>query len=194
MALHPGDISAEAGSALRVALNNGRIVNLLSGDLEGVQIDLTRKAWQSVEIPLSLFDPHKPVDVINLSGTLNGRFYMDDIRLVRATPEQSTAVVEEEGGVVPEAFALDQNFPNPFNSGTVIRFALQQADDVELAVYNLAGQQIMTLAQGPRNAGSYTLRWDGRDEAGRELASGMYLYRLQAGKKRVETRKMLLIR
>jgi flagellar hook assembly protein FlgD len=103
-------------------------------------------------------------------------------------------VEEEELGAVPEAFALSQNYPNPFNSGTVIRFALPKADDVELAIYNLAGQRVMNLAQGPRNAGSYTLRWDGRDDAGRELASGMYLFRLQAGKQLVESRKMLLIR
>jgi len=194
LALHPGDVSAGAGSAFRVALNSGRNVNLLGGDVEGVEIDLAQKEWQSVQIPLSLFGLDEPVEAIKLSGSLSGRFYLDDIRLVRATPAQITAVVEEEVGVVPEAFALDQNFPNPFNSGTVIRFALQQADDVELAVYNLAGQRVMTLGEGPRNAGSYTLRWNGRDDAGRELASGMYLYRLQAGKQRVETRKMLLIR
>ena len=64
---------------------------------------------------------------------------------------------------------------------------------MELAVYNLAGQRVMNLVQGPRNAGSYTLRWDGRDDAGRELASGMYLYRLQAGEQLV-TRKMVLVR
>ena len=194
LALHPGDVTAGAGNAFRVALNSGLIVNLLDGDLEGVEIDLTRKEWQSVEIPLSLFGLDEPVDVIKLSGSLSGRFYLDDIRLVRATPEDITVVEEEEVGVLPEAFTLDQNYPNPFNSGTVIRFALHKADDVELAIYNLAGQRVVNLAQGPRNAGSYTLRWDGRDDAGRELASGMYLYRLQAGEQLVETRKMLLIR
>ncbi len=194
LALHPGDVTAGAGNAVRVALNSGRIVNLLGGDLEGVEIDLTRKEWQSVEIPLSLFALDGPVDVIKLSGNLSGRFYVDDIRLVRATPGQITAVVEEEVSILPEEFTLDQNYPNPFNSGTVIRFALPKADDVELVVYNLAGQRVMNLAQGPRNAGSYTLRWDGRDDAGRELASGMYLYRLQAGEQLVETRKMVLLR
>ena len=196
LAIHPGDVTAGAGNAFRVALNSGLIVNLLDGDLEGVEIDLTRKEWQSVEIPLSLFglDLHEPVDVIKLSGNLSGSFYLDDIRLVRAIPEDITVVEEEEPGAVPETFALDQNYPNPFNSGTVIRFALPTADDVELAVYNLAGQRVVNLAQGPRAAGAYTLRWDGRDDAGRELASGMYLYRLQAGEQLVETRKMLLIR
>ena len=194
LAIHPGDVTAGAGNAFRVALNSGLIVNLLGGDIEGVEIDLTRKEWQSVEIPLSLFGPREPIDVIKLSGNLSGRFYLDDIRLVRATPEDITVVEEEVLGAVPETFALDQNYPNPFNSGTVIRFALPTADDVELTVYNLAGQRVVNLLQGSRAAGAYTLRWDGRDDGGRELASGMYVYRLQVGELLVETRKMLLVR
>ena len=194
LALHPGDVTAGAGNAVRVALNSGLIVNLLGGDLEGVEIDLTRKEWQSVEIPLSLFALDGPVDVIKLSGSLSGSFYLDDIRLVRATPEDITVVEEEVLGAVPETFALDQNYPNPFNSGTLIRFALPTPVEVELAVYNLAGQRVVNLVQGSRAAGAYTLRWDGRDDAGRELASGMYVYRLQVGEGLVETRKMLLVR
>ena len=89
---------------------------------------------------------------------------------------------------------LDQNYPNPFNSGTVIRFALPQSDHIELSLYNLAGQKVATLVEGTRPAGSYTIRWDGRDARGRELASGVYLYLLQAGGTHVETRKLLLLR
>jgi len=64
---------------------------------------------------------------------------------------------------------------------------------VELALYNLAGQKVVTLANGYREAGRHTARWDGRDDQGRALASGVYLYRLQAGAQ-VETRKLLLVR
>ena len=64
---------------------------------------------------------------------------------------------------------------------------------VNLALYNLAGQKIATLAQGTRQADTYTLHWDGRDGDGRDLASGMYLYRLRAGTQ-VETRKLVLLR
>lgn len=82
---------------------------------------------------------------------------------------------------LPDTPWLGQNYPNPFNSSTVIRFALPQRDQVELALYSLAGQKVATLAQGLREAGTYTLRWDGRDDDGRELASGVYLYRPTAG-------------
>jgi hypothetical protein len=104
-----------------------------------------------------------------------------------------TAVREDRTASLPQSFSLSQNFPNPFNSETVIRFELPENGEVELAVYNLAGQRVAALIQGQREAGSYTLRWDGRDERGRELASGVYLYRLWTGEN-VETRKLLLLR
>ena len=89
---------------------------------------------------------------------------------------------------------MEQNYPNPFNSGTVIRFALSERRDIELSVFNLAGQQVATLVDGVRAAGVYALHWDGRDDDGRPLASGVYLYRLRAGEQQVETRKLLLLR
>jgi flagellar hook assembly protein FlgD len=76
----------------------------------------------------------------------------------------------------------------------VIRFNLPQSQDVELSVYNLTGQKVATLAEGLRTAGSYTVNWDGRDNAEKALASGVYFYRLQMGGGHVETRKLLLLR
>ena len=105
----------------------------------------------------------------------------------------ATVLLEERTATLPQSFALFQNYPNPFNSSTMIRFAVPQSVEVELALYNLAGQKMATRAHGPREAGTYSLRWDSRDNAGWELASGVYLYRLLAGD-RVETRKLLLLR
>jgi flagellar hook assembly protein FlgD len=70
---------------------------------------------------------------------------------------------------------------------------LPQSEQIELALYNLTGQKVATLAHGLREAGTHTLRWDGRDDDEQELASGVYLYRLTAGD-RVKTRKLLLLR
>jgi flagellar hook assembly protein FlgD len=94
---------------------------------------------------------------------------------------------------VPGDFALEQNRPNPFNSDTVIRFALPLRGEVELLVYNLAGQRVATLVEGAREAGTYAVRWDGRNASGQSLASGVYLYRLQSGE-RIESRKLLLLK
>ena len=114
-------------------------------------------------------------------------------QIIRVTEGQGhVTAVEEVASAGPQRFELDQNYPNPFNSGTVIRFGVPTSGEVELAVYNLAGQKVATLLQGVREAGQYVLRWDGRDGGGSELASGVYFYRLRAGDQ-VETRKLLLM-
>lgn len=84
-------------------------------------------------------------------------------------------------GVLPNSFSLKQNYPNPFNSGTVIGFYLPENVAIDLSIYNFTGQKVVTLARGTHHAGTYQLHWNGRGEAGKELASGIYLYRLQAG-------------
>ena len=71
---------------------------------------------------------------------------------------------------------------------------MREKQEVELAIYNLAGQKLVQLVAGSREAEIHTVRWDGRDERGRELASGVYVYRLLAGKELMETRKMALVR
>jgi len=104
-----------------------------------------------------------------------------------------TAAVEEQTATLPRTLSLEQNYPNPFNPQTMIGYDLPAAGEVRLCVYNLCGQLIRRLVDGHRRAGSYTVAWDGRDEAGREVASGTYLYRLEAASF-VETRKALLLR
>ena len=103
-----------------------------------------------------------------------------------------TAVLEHHQDTAPDDFTLDQNYPNPFNSGTVIRFALPQSQEVELTVYNLAGQKVVTLIDGHRPADTYAVAWDGRDAQGNPLASGLYLYKLKADVQ-VQTRKLMLL-
>lgn len=84
-------------------------------------------------------------------------------------------------GSVPSRFALHPNYPNPFNSGTAIRFDLARASAVELEVFDLLGQQIRTLISALLPAGTHSSVWDGCDEEGRAAGSGVYLCRLQAG-------------
>ncbi|MDW7679390.1 MAG: T9SS type A sorting domain-containing protein [bacterium] len=90
-------------------------------------------------------------------------------------------------------YSLSQNYPNPFNSDTEIRYQLPEATHVKLEIYNLLGQKIRTLIDDPKPAGSHTLRWDGRDQYGKPVSSGVYLYRLTAGRF-CETRKMVVMR
>ena len=108
-------------------------------------------------------------------------------------PKTPTAIEETESEAMPNGFALYQNYPNPFNAGTAIRFALSAREQVELGVYNTTGQRVATLVRGVRQAGVYTASWNGLDESGAVLASGIYFYRLQTGHQ-LETRKLVLVR
>jgi hypothetical protein len=100
---------------------------------------------------------------------------------------------------VPQAYALGQNYPNPFNPSTRISFSLPQTGAVTLNVFNLLGQQIATLVNGPMTAGTHETLWDGRDAAGRVLASGVYFYRIEVkgpdgGAAYSAMRKMVLLK
>ncbi len=95
---------------------------------------------------------------------------------------------------LPAAFSLADNYPNPFNPATTIQYALPQAADVELTVYNVVGQPVRTLVAEHQNAGRYVVEWDATNDSGHSLSSGMYLYRLQAGGEFLEVKKMLLLK
>ena len=94
---------------------------------------------------------------------------------------------------VPDEPGLQANAPNPFNSQTVLSWFLLQPGPARVEVFALNGQRVATLQEGPQKAGLHRLRWDGRDDRGRPLASGVYLCRL-ATEDRVQTRKLTLLR
>ncbi len=113
---------------------------------------------------------------------------------VTATP---TSVEEREETPIPTVFSLAQNYPNPFNAFTLIRYALpavsSQQSAVGLKIYNIAGQEIRTLVEEEQAPGYYSVSWDGRDGLGKEVSSGIYFYRLQAGSY-TEIKKMILLK
>jgi hypothetical protein len=100
-------------------------------------------------------------------------------------------------GLAPSKFALLQNFPNPFNPETWIPYKLAQDALVTVRIYNLKGQLIRTLALGQKTVGTYMTKdkaayWDGRDDSGEKVASGMYFYALQAGEFKA-TKRMIIV-
>jgi hypothetical protein len=93
----------------------------------------------------------------------------------------------------PYEFTLYQNVPNPFNPSTRIDFTLDAAGPVSLRIYDISGRLVRTLVDGVRPAKSYTEEWNGWDELGNEVASGVYFVRLTAGSGTL-TRKAVLVR
>lgn len=117
------------------------------------------------------------------------------------TATQAVGASNETG--VPDKFRLAQNYPNPFNPSTRIDFDLAEVSFVTLRVYNIIGQEIRALVNEQFPGGRYTIEWDGRDNQGNPVASGMYFYRIVASDLSVDsanrepfiqTRKMILVR
>ena len=111
-----------------------------------------------------------------------------------------SAVEHEETPNVPHEFELYQNYPNPFNPTTTIHFTVRRPQSVvrspfptTLKIYNILGQKVRTLVDEPKSAGSYEVVWDGKNERGDNLASGIYFYRLQIGEES-QTKRMLLLK
>jgi hypothetical protein len=90
-------------------------------------------------------------------------------------------------------FSLAQNIPNPFNPTTTIRFTIPKNSHVTLEIFDVLGRRVKTLVDGPRRANNYKIIWDSKNDHGNAVASGVYFYRLKAGKF-TKTRKMLLLK
>lgn len=151
----------------------------IRGELEGQQLDQV-PAYNSMWFAWDTYWQGAPI--------WNGE------GIIEAPP--ITAVEEDDaGGQLPEQFALGQNYPNPFNPSTHIQVSLPRHSTVSLRVYDTVGQLLRTLMEGEQEAGFYLLSWDGDNEAGDQVASGTYLYRLQAPAAGLDqTRTMTLLR
>ena len=115
------------------------------------------------------------------------------IILYAAGPAPVPTAILDDGDVTPDAFELGHSFPNPFNAEMVIPFTLPFDGPVEIAVFNLAGQQVRIIEGGQMRSGRHEARWDGRDGAGDEMASGVYAIRMVVGDFE-QVRKAMLIR
>jgi len=110
-----------------------------------------------------------------------------------SAPSSVAGFADAENPAIPGEFVLQQNYPNPFNPSTTIRFALPEHAAVQLSVYNLLGQRITLLVNEPRAAGVHSVQWNGTDDSGRPVSSGIYLVRLEAGEQ-VQMQRMTLLK
>ncbi len=92
----------------------------------------------------------------------------------------------------PIEYSLHENYPNPFNPSTTISYSLKENKHTQLVIYNALGQKIRTLVHEPQTAGIHAIQWNGQNENGEQVSSGIYFYRLTAGSF-IQTRRMMLI-
>jgi len=168
--------------------------------VEGIHLDLP-SGWQAAhrieegELHLAL------AGTVPLAAGQLGRLELKLLQADALTQIGGSAFINENAAsqltpitlkALPVNFALGQNFPNPFNPSTQIAYHIPTAGTVKIAVYNLVGQKVRTLVNSVQGAGRHVIEWDGRNEAGDAVETGMYLYRMQSDGF-VQTRKMLLL-
>lgn len=106
--------------------------------------------------------------------------------------KEDTPVSVESFCGLPRTFSLLANHPNPFNPSTTLSFTLPQSGRSELSIYSITGQRVRTLFSGPLTAGAHSVIWDGRDDSGKPVSSGVYISRLTSGKQTATGRMVLL--
>ena len=115
-------------------------------------------------------------------------------RALGGTPSPKYIAPEDEPVVaIPKSLDLAQNYPNPFNLSTSISFSIPEPGMVSLTIYNIKGQKVKTLVDGIKESGTYNVNWDGTNDKGDVVASGIYLYQLFANNK-IATAKMSLLK
>jgi hypothetical protein len=159
----------------------------------------TQSDWIQVNLPLDSYTEYTNVRfrfhlVSDNADTADG-WYIDDVQ-VNFKPTS----VEEEPASVPLQFSLYQNYPNPFNPTTTIRFTVHGSQftvhgpiHTTLRIYNVRGQLVKTLLDEEKQPGDYSVIWDGKNDNGEEVASGVYFYQLVIENNRI-TKKMVLLR
>jgi hypothetical protein len=160
-------------------------------------LPITTEQWVSVDIPLSHFSD-QGLDLSDIfqfkvdggDGTTtivwfdNWYFYGGG----------SSVVDDSHIGSIPSAYALNQNYPNPFNPITTIGFEIPENSFAKLTVYDVSGKLIKTLVNEEKEAGYYSVVWDGKDEVGNPVESGIYIYRLTTPDGVNQTNRMTLLK
>ena len=175
---HNAIIFASGGSWLSVDPRNGTV-----SPGQDVDIDVT---FNATEIEEGVYTGSLVVTGYDLN-------HMVDQITVAVTFTVGPTGIEDETIDLPTDFGLAQNYPNPFNPTTEINFALPVKSHVTIDVFNVLGQRVLTLVNGDMEAGYQSVTWNGNDEHGRSVSSGVYLYRMKAGEK-VFTKKMMMLK
>ena len=144
---------------------------------------LVSEQWVSVDIPLTTYPNVDLADVFQFKVEGNGTIYWDNLYF-----HSNPVSVDDGAELLPQEFALEQNFPNPFNPSTTIRYSLVESGHVVLKLFNINGQEVTTLVDEMAGSGEYIYNLNAGN-----LAAGTYLYSLTVGQQS-SVKKMVLIK
>ncbi len=149
---------------------------------------IVSEQWVSVDIPLTTFPNVDLTDVFQFKVEGNGTIYWDNFYFY-----SNLVGVDNTSETLPQKFTLEQNFPNPFNPFTTLRYDLPEDALVNITIYDMLGRKVKTLVNTTQDAGFKSVIWDATNNQGRPASAGVYLYNLQAGEF-VQTKKMVLLK
>ncbi len=202
------DMSENIGTDAVIYKTANSVSISANGSIAGIQITVSANNLQINEkLPMTVESNFIGDQHIILMYGLNGEtFSGDKIQLFTASEDYeilsiiaanilSKAMnIEQRNGLLPEAFELSQNFPNPFNPSTEIKFTVGKDELVSLNIYDIQGRLVSSLIDNYfYSAGSYKMNWDGKNQYGTQVPSGMYLYKLESSNQ-IVTRKMVLMK
>jgi len=179
-------------TALSAVVINGNIYVFGGNGLARIY-DITNDTWQDLtsnQYPAGEFSVNTYNNSIYRFG---GGGWGPTTNIVQSVDLSTTTIEGKSNNLFTSFFELFQNYPNPFNPETNIQYNIPKATNVSLEIYNTLGQKIRTLVKKKQTAGTYQVLWDGKDDEGKPVASGIYIYQIKAGDF-VKARKMVLMR
>ena len=154
----------------------------------GTEVFAGQIDWEEVELDLSAYSGLAQLRfVLGSTGlvTYEG-WYIDDVYYTNPTGTN-------DNSIIPLVTELSGNYPNPFNPATSISYSLSQESNVQIDIFNVKGQKVKQLLSDQLSAGQHITVWNGKDDAGKSVTSGVYFYKMKAGKF-VSTKKMILMK
>jgi hypothetical protein len=193
-------ISTDGGSNYSVINPVGGypfVINAASNALNGqLSFSGTSSGWEVAEFDLTAYEGMNVLlkfDFGSDGSVQYAGWYVDSVAVYSMDTVVTKIGPDDGHNGIPKVFALQQNYPNPFNPITTIRYQLPKTANVKLAVYNMLGQKVKTLVNESQTANYYSIQWNGLNDSGSRVSSGIYLYRIEAGEF-IKTNKMLLLK
>ncbi|HEX2982436.1 MAG TPA: T9SS type A sorting domain-containing protein, partial [Ignavibacteriales bacterium] len=175
-------------------LNNDPYDEIGAHDLTFAFPNVTSFDWTKYHVDIAVPDNEAAIALsvrLHVYSRFTGTIFFDDVTVEKI---YSSIGVKDGDNSVPTEFKLANNYPNPFNPSTRINYSVPKAANVSIAVYNILGKRIATLTNRPHNPGNYSVTWNGTNDEGLKVSSGIYFYTLTSDNSVSIIKKMILMK